>query len=262
MEKKNFNIIKKLKSNKKVLIISIVIAVITILVLLCSTIFALINMGNTNIMKGVFVNDIDLSGMSQNEAREKLEALAEGKKSKEITLTSGEYSSTINATIMEINYDINGAVEEAYSVGRNSNLFGNNFEIINAMFSNKKINLDIGLNEDVTKATIKDMSTNLPNAIVQSSYYIEDSDLIITKGKKGSVIDEKKFINQIKEMYADLTSNKSDLELQIEERDPDAIDIDKIHEEIYKEAKDAYYNEEPFEIYPEVEGVDFNVEEA
>ena len=163
---------------------------------------------------------------------------------------------------MEINYDINGAVEEAYSVGRNSNLFGNNFEIINAMFSNKKINLDIGLNEDVTKATIKDMSTNLPNAIVQSSYYIEDSDLIITKGKKGSVIDEKKFINQIKEMYADLTSNKSDLELQIEERDPDAIDIDKIHEEIYKEAKDAYYNEEPFEIYPQVEGVDFNVEEA
>lgn len=259
---KKVNIIKKLTSNKKVLIISIVIIVIALLLLLCSTIFALINIGNTNIMKGVFVNEIDLSGMSQNEAKEKLEKLAEEKKSKEITLTLGEYSTTINATIMELKYDINSAIEEAYAVGRDSNLFVNNFDIIKAMFSNKKIDINIGLNEEITKTTIKDMSANLPNAIIQSSYYIEDGELIITKGKKGSVIDEEKFINQIKELYADLTSSKSDMDLQVEEREPDAIDIDKIHEEVYKEAKDAYYNKEPFEIYPEVEGVDFNVEEA
>ena len=40
------------------------------------------------------------------------------------------------------------------------------------------------------------------------------------------------------------------------------IDIDKIHNEIYKEAKDAYYTKNPFTIYPEVEGVDFDVEKA
>ena len=40
------------------------------------------------------------------------------------------------------------------------------------------------------------------------------------------------------------------------------IDIEKIYNEIYKEAKDAYYTKEPFTIYPEVEGIDFDVENA
>ena len=31
---------------------------------------------------------------------------------------------------------------------------------------------------------------------------------------------------------------------------------------LYKEEKDAYYNKEPFEIHPEVYGIDFDVEEA
>ena len=40
------------------------------------------------------------------------------------------------------------------------------------------------------------------------------------------------------------------------------IRIDKDYEEVYKEAKDAYYTKDPFEIFPEVNGVDFNVDEA
>lgn len=43
---------------------------------------------------------------------------------------------------------------------------------------------------------------------------------------------------------------------------PAPIDIEKIHEEVYTEAKDAYYTKEPFTIYPEVEGIDFDVEAA
>ena len=38
--------------------------------------------------------------------------------------------------------------------------------------------------------------------------------------------------------------------------------MDKIHEEIYTEAKDAYYTKEPFSVFPEENGIDFDVEEA
>ena len=262
MEKKSLNIFEKFKNNKKLLIITIVLVFIILLCLIGSTVFAIVNIGNTNIIKGVSINGVDLSGMSQSEAKDKIEALVNEKLAKEIAVNYQDYNSNINATVLELNYDTNSAIEEAYLIGRNGNLFSNNFEIIESMFFNKKINININLNEENVKATISDISTKLPNAIVQSSYYIEDNQLIITKGKKGMVVDQEHFINKTKEIYSNLTSTVSDLDLPVTEKEPDAIDIDKIHEEVYKEAKDAYYNEQPFEIFPEVEGVDFNIEEA
>ena len=265
MEKKKTNLKEKLKNfknNKKVVAISITIAVLIVLLLILSVIFALINMNNTNIINGVYVNNVDLSAMSQTEAKDKIEALTNDKLAKELTLSYQDYNSTVNATVLEVKYDINSAIEEAYGIGRSGNLFKNNYEILKTLLFKHNIDIDIALNEEVAKTSINDMSAHLPNALVQSSYYIEENDLIITKGKRGTAIDEEQFINTIRNNYADLTSTETDLELPVIEKDPDPINIDKIHEEVYTEAKDAYYNKEPFEIFPEVEGVDFNVEEA
>ena len=264
MEKRKLTLKEKFnyfKSDKKWIAITVVGAILIIL-LIFSIVFALINMNNSNIMKGVSINGIDISGMSQNEAKEKIETLTNEKSSKEITLSYQDYETTTNATVLELNYDINIAIEEAYKIGRNGNLITNNYEILQTMILKKNIDINISLNEEVVKSTVSDMASNIPNALVQSSYYIEENELIITKGKKGNVIDEEAYINNIKSHYADLTSNSSDLELPVKEQEPDAINVEKIHEEIYKEPKDAYYNEEPFEIYPEVEGIDFNIDEA
>ena len=52
------------------------------------------------------------------------------------------------------------------------------------------------------------------------------------------------------------------MNLPVEAIEPDQIDIDSIHSDIYKEVQDAYYEKEPFKVYTEVVGVDFDVEEA
>lgn len=255
--------VEKIQNKKKILIrVGICAAVLCVLLVIFSIVFALININNSNILKGVYINDIDMSEMSQEEAKEKIEALVNEKLAKEMNLTYEDYNSTINATVLELNYDTNTAIEKAYSIGRDGNLITNNYAILKSMLFKNYINIDITLNEEIVKTTIGDMEANLPNALVQSSYYIEEKDLIITKGKRGTVIDDEAFINNIKDSYSDLVSTSTDIDFPVIEVDPDAIDVDKIHEEVYKEAKDAYYNEDPFELYPEVEGVDFNVEEA
>ena len=266
MKMENLNtkeMVKKIKNKKKLLIKIGIASVILIFVLIIFSIsFALGNINNTKIIKGIYINDIDMSGMSQEEAKSNLEALINEKLAKEMTVSYQDYSSTINATVLELNYDINTAIEEAYAIGREGNLISNNYKILKSMLFKNYINVSISLNEDIAKTTIADMEANIPNALVQSDYYIEDKQLIITKGKRGTVIDDEAFINNIKSSYADLISTSTDIEFPVIEADPDAIDIDKIHEEVYKEPKDAYYNEKPFEIYPEVEGVDFDVEAA
>ncbi|MBO5478125.1 MAG: VanW family protein [Clostridia bacterium] len=54
------------------------------------------------------------------------------------------------------------------------------------------------------------------------------------------------------------------IKIPTKEQQPDTIDLNKIRNEIYKEAKDAYYTQSPFTIYPHVDGVDFgmSIEEA
>lgn len=266
MKMENLNtkeMVEKIKKRKKILVkAGIAGAVLIVLLIAFSIVFALMNINNSNIIKGVYINDIDMSGMSQDEAKSKIEALVNEKLAKEMNVTYKDYSSTINANILELNYDINSAVEEACSIGRSGNLITNNYAILKTMLFKDNIDIIISLNEDIAKTTIADMEANIPDALVQSDYYIEDKQLIITKGKRGTVIDDEAFIDNIKKAYTDLVSISTDIDFPVIEVEPDNIDIDKIHEEVYKEPKDAYYNEEPFEIYPEVEGIDFDIETA
>ena len=65
-----------------------------------------------------------------------------------------------------------------------------------------------------------------------------------------------------KENLKNINSSEEFIEIPVINKTPEEIDIEKIHEDIYKEVQDAYYTKEPFTIHPEVEGVDFNIEEA
>ena len=130
------------------------------------------------------------------------------------------------------------------------------------LIAKRDINVEMSLNEEVAKQTIEDINVNLPGVIIESSYSIEDDELIITKGKAGISIDTNKLLEKVKENLNSININEDFIEIPVINREPEKIDIDKIHNEIYKEAKDAYYTKNPFTIYPEVEGVDFDVEKA
>ena len=253
---------RKSSKKKKIIISLIIIGAIIIIGLILSTIFALININNTKIVSGVKIQGIDVSGLTQEEAKGKLEVIYNEKKQKEIPIKYQEFESSINPTLIEANYDIDSSVNEAYKVGRDGNIFVNNFNIILALFSKKNININMNLNEETAKKTIEDIGANIPGVMVESSYYVEGENLVITKGKSGVKIDTENLLNKVKDRLISIEVNDEYIDIPVKNADPAPIDIDKIHSEIYKEMQNAYYTKNPFTIYPEVEGVDFNVEEA
>ena len=253
---------KREKNKKKIIVISVIIGILLIIGLFISTIFALINIGNNKIMDGISVSGIDISGLTKEEAKQKLEEIYNPKKEKEIKLQRGEYETTISPILMEVDYKIDDAVENAYKIGKSSNIFVNNYEILFTLINKKDIELEMTINEETTKQTIDDMNINLPDVVIESSYSIEEDELIITKGKAGIKIDTDKLFEQIKGRLISKETSEETIEIPVVEKEPDAIDIEKIHEEIYKEPEDAYIVDEPFEVHPEVEGIDFDVEAA
>ena len=247
------------KKIKKVFLVSFI--VIILLLLFFSVILSLININNTNILNGISINGIDISGLSKEDAISKVSKIIENKKNNNIIISS-DSNVTTTFDYLEINYNINDAISRAYNIGRSSNIFQNNFEILNLIFKPENINFNIELNNDNLNSLINEISTSLPNKVIQSSYYIEDNNLVITNGSSGNIVNAENFTQDLLKALSDLSSSSTYITPTIQTIDPNKIDIDAIYNEIHKDVQDAHYEKNPFKIYPEVIGISFDKEFA
>ena len=255
IEKNNTN-----DKNKKILYISIIsISILLILIIICTG-FALININNTKIMSGVSINGISVQKLTQEEAESKMAEVVDENLNKDIIFKIEDFEYSIKLSQLEVEYNIQDAVHNAYEIGREGNIFSNNFRILKTMIKGEDINLEFTYNEKLLEDIVNDMAAKVPDAVINSDYYIEDDKLIITKGKAGNSIDKE----NVKNIIIDIIKNndKQEIQLDVIKVEPDEIDIDKIYNEVYTEPQDAYYTKDPFEIFSHVNGVDFDIEAA
>lgn len=245
------------KTIKKVLLpVGVVFAI-----LLFSTVFALTNSINEKIISRVKINGINVSQLTINEAYEELNTNLKERISKNIILTKGEYETTVSLEQLEVKYDTIEAINEAYKLGRNKNILISNYQILFTNIFGNKIEKQININEDELNKIVEDISVKMPDVMVESSYYIEENELIISAGKSGIQVKKEELKNKIvKEIEKQVKGqNVGTIEIPTEEKEPQKIDIEKIRQEIYKEPQDAYYEKEPFKLYKEIDGVDLDI---
>ena len=127
------------------------------------------------------------------------------------------------------------------------------------MIAKNNIMIKIYYNEEVLDNKISSILSALPGAVQEYSYYIEDENLIITKGKGGIIIDKERLKELINDKIQKLESNTAIIEIPVVNKEPDAVDLEKIRSEIYKEAQDAYITQDPLTVHPNVNGVDFAI---
>ena len=240
------------------------IIIFFILVLLIFIIFTIYNINNQNIVKGVSILGIDISGLSKEEATEKINNTILENIPSEIKLKHNDYETSIDTNSLEISIDVPSAINSAYNIGRSGNILQDDWTILTTMFSNVNMEPVFNINEEQLKTALNDISTKLPDAVIQSSYYIEDSNLILTKGKPGNVVNVEEMSNYIINEIKSLSLKDKTLEIITQEENPSELDIDAIHSEIYKEASNAYYTQNPYAVYPSENGLDFaiSVDEA
>ena len=248
------------KANKKLFVI---IPILAVLLLFLSTFFAIINMNNSNIVKGVYIEGVDASKLSKEEIttsiNEKISAI------ENVELCYGDYNEIIKLEDLGIEVSAKNAINNAIMIGKSENILIDNFNILKSMLFKTKLELDINVNEEKFKEMVKNIQAEIPGKIEEYSYEIKEDKLIITNGKAGEkvVIDELKeiIVKNIKNQFNGVNEKS---EIPVKYSEPEKIDIEKIYNEIYKEAKDAYIIEEPFELHKEEDGVDLgiSIEEA
>lgn len=256
---------KKQKSNK---VIPIVVSLFIVLfVMIFSVVFALFNMNNEKILKGISILGIDISDLTVEEAKTKVNNAIEERfkdENNNLILKIGENETSVTANTFNAKFDIDNAVIEADNIGRNGNILTNNYSILFTKLFKKEIKPRLYLDDSLLSDTIKDINSKMKDAIVDNSYYIEKNNLIIVKGKAGYIIKTEELKEKIYEQISNIHTNYQIIEIPVEYKEPEPINLQKIHEEIYKEPQDAYVQKKPTVVHPEVNGIDFkiSVEEA
>lgn len=249
--------------DKRKKIFLIIFFIILFLLLIFSVFFSLININNNNILNGISINNIDISGLSKDEANSKILNIIQSKKDNNIIIkTDTENELTTTFDYLEVNYNLNDCINKAFNIGRSSNIFKNNFDILSLFFNKKNLNLNVEINTNNLNSLINELSSNLENKVIQSSYYIENNNLIITKGISGDVINSDEFSNNLYSILNDLSTTENSIQISTKTAEPEKIDIEKIYNEIHKDVQNASYEKEPFKVHQEVIGVSFNLDEA
>lgn len=247
------------KVDKKVIF---TILILLLFLLFISVIFSLINMGNNKIINRVYIGDINVSKLLQDEAKEKIETWYKETALSNIELTYNELSE--NITIEQFDSTINSdeLIKKACKIGKSGNIIKDNYEILFTLLFKNKIELNIQLNNEKIDKKIEEINSKLPDALQKSNYYIEEDNLIIKKGKKGIQINSEELKKQLNEVIKKEENRK--IIIPVNEITPEEIDIEKIYNEIKKDAQNAYISQEPLEVHSHVNGVDFaiSLEEA
>ena len=220
------------KEEKKTLsIFNLLIIIVLSILIICFLIFTAYNTLNSNIISGVHIKGLDVSNMSMSDAKYQLDNYLNNLLPEEIKVKHGDFETTISLSQIGATFDTKSAINSAYNVGRQGNIFQNNMYVLSTMFGNVNIEPILKIDKEQLTKNLEDISTQLPDKVTESSYYIENSNLII----------------------------EEPIEMVVKSEKPNSIDIEKIHNEIYKEPVDAYYTQDPFTVYPSENGVDFNV---
>lgn len=260
-ETKEENIAGEVTKKSKLRLILLITVIFLVLGAIFSTIFAVINLWNEKIINGVQIAQIDISKMTKEQAKTTLEEIYSKKEENEIYLKYGEFESTTTYEALEVQYKIEEALEQAHEIGRKGNLLIDNFAILKSWIKGIQIDLDVSIDREMLNQVVENINNSVDGVVVQPDYYQEGDKLIITSGKPGLKVEENQLYEKLYKIVKGETQEQT-IEIPMIMAQPDQINIEQIHQEVYKEVKNAYYTQNPFTIYPESDGIDFDVENA
>ena len=228
--------------NKHIIIIAIIALVITVI-----SIFVMYMLSikfETKLFNNVYILNENVSGYSTDKLEKYL--IEKNKTISQINLElyhNNKKVFTVYPSNIELEIDINKTLKNAFSYGRSSNDFMNTITIIKNINKNININTEYKYNKEKLEEIIKNIDLSLEDRCINDTYTIDDknNNLILIKGSIGNSINYDEVSNKILECIA---SSNTRYGIDVIEKSPEVLDIDKIYGETNKDSVNAYINEE------------------
>lgn len=250
----------KKNANMKVKKLTVIFCFLITLLIVLSISFALANKTNDKILKGVYLNNIYVGELTEESAKARIDEKLAKLQNATIELYYGDYSTKVTGKDLGVKYP-DEIVDEAYNYGRSGNLLADNYTILATYFGKKNyIEVDYALDESKCNEVANMISSELSSAVKNDVYTIEDNEITLTKGEKGTVIKRDELINNLS---ISLSSDNTRLDIPIEIGNPQRVDFDDLYKQVYVEKVDASFSKEDgFNVTKEIVGKYFDKESA
>lgn len=252
---------KKIFRHDNIVLVFTVLLAVVIGIIAAIVIMFYSNQQNTDkIQSGVFIKGINVSGLTKEEAINLVDSELDKQMNDHIELTYKNNNYYVEVEQIGAKFDIEASVNYAFNIAKSGNFVQDMKDYISVLMTNIDIEPKLTYNDEELTRYLKTIESYLPDQLEQHGYYVEDGELIVTNGVNGAGIE----IEELKEMIIaaiqDISYSKSYIQIPTYVQYPDPIDVDAIHTDIYREVQNAYFTTEPYAVFADVTGIDFDKE--
>ena len=140
-------------------------------------------------IKGVSILGEDVSNLSKAEAINKINQKISERITTDIVLKHNEETYSFLPEQVELKFNVEESVEKAHELGRNGDIFTNNFTILTTDRNKQDFNVNVTINQDKLQELMNEINEKFADGIKQPTYSVDGNTLTITAGTTGAIAD-------------------------------------------------------------------------
>ena len=189
---------KKTFTKKYNKIIIICLIAILLAALLSVAVVSAVKLADKHFYEGIHIGDIDVSGMTVDEAEEAVLVRYHSALSGTVTLKAGEYEKAVLLPELSADLDVTDTIRSAYSIGRTGSAV-NRLKLISELKKNKTVVYpEITCDETKLATTISELAALIDVPEQQMLVEFSENEMKITRGKPGKRLLQEEAIKQFK----------------------------------------------------------------
>ena len=184
------------------------------------------------IANGIYAEDIDLSGMTVDEAKKKVRERVDTQAASKISLNGvGGNVVTVTASDLGLTWGNEDDIDAAAELGKTGNIIKRYKELADLKQQNKVYKIVYGFDRNAIQTVISDKCDKFNQEAVNATLKRTDGAFEVQEGKAGSVVDDK---SSLAEVYKFLTEkwnggdSKIDLVVKTEEPKGSKAELEKV----------------------------------
>lgn len=253
---------KVIRFDKKTIIRACIIVGSAICLFLVGVIGIAFSGNSDTIANKVYVEDIDLSGMTIDEAKVALSSKPL-LNSHQITLTSENQSYAIESSAINMTADVDATSQKAFDVGKHGNIFSRAGNKVLLAFSKKSVFPVIQVDDDLLDQQLYTFGKNVNGQMREHEIVVQQDVVQVVPGATGQSSNVEKAREQVKNYLA--VEKFDNLAVTLEKQQPQSFDTESLYTAVNREPKDAYFSVEDrtnLKIVPHEYGVEIDKDEA
>lgn len=178
--------------------------------------------GQSTIPDTVYIEDMDVSGMTEEEANEEIEAYLQRLEGTMFTLSTGEGSIRVSAEDLGLEIENQDVVKEALNIGKSGNLIARYKDKKDLEKEPKRYELTCSVDEERVETLLEVNRDNLSQEAVNCSLKRENGRFTITGGANGIEVDVPQSVDAVvKFVEEEWDKENASIELAVEVTEPE-----------------------------------------